>query len=236
MSKRNIWLIEVKTTFLDSLIFVLLTVALLFIAEGKVRAHLLDNVVTESLGLNSFTYTFYASATLIGIVFCLFGPFIGGKISGIDESIKLSPAFKKSPPNNPFNLNFILYKYAVHPITMLNISFGIGSLGVILGLFIVSLTSETTYKEALVFFIGYIMLFLMVLASSMLKYFWHGSECFFRQFVKSDNKYLSSRATKMFRLLAFILAAYFIYAFYQSVVLPLQKLNEESVVNISENK
>jgi len=226
LKKNNIWLIETKNTLFDSLIFTFLTALLLFPVEDGVLVYLLDNVVTESLGLNSFTYTFCASTILTGIVFCVFGPFIGGKISGIDETIGSPKVFINSPPCNPFHINFILYKYVVHPLTMLNISFGTGSLGVILGVLLVSFKLENSCSATLLFLYGYIMLFPLVLVSRMLKYFWHGNEHIYRPFFAKDKEQLSLKAVRAFRALAFVLAGVFLCIGYTEIVVPLQNVDE----------
>lgn len=231
MKKNNIWLTEAKNTLFDSLIFTLLTTLLLLPVEDGVLVYLLDNVVTESLGLNSFTYTFCASTILTGIVFCAFGPFVGGKISGIDETIGSPKVFIASPPCNPFNINFILYKYVVHPLTMLNISFGTGSLGVILGVLLVSLKLEDSCSATLVFLSGYIMLFPLVLVSRMLKYFWHGNEYIYRPFFAKDKEQLSLRAVRSFKALALVLSLVFLCVGYTEIVIPLQNVDENGNLN-----
>ena len=98
-------------TFLGSFIFAAFTIILLFTASEESLGFLLEDVVSESLGLNSFIITFLASIFLTGLVFALFGPFITGPATRESFRAKPSKIWVRCLPWNPLNLNFKLYHY-----------------------------------------------------------------------------------------------------------------------------
>lgn len=117
-------------TLKGTALFVLITVVTYLIVPAKLRDATLEAISLENLSINTFLITFFLSLAGVCIAFFAVGP--------LKESYLISCS-RCEPKQNEHSWNARFYRYLFQYINEFNISVGVGSLGVIFGLTVLSL-------------------------------------------------------------------------------------------------
>lgn len=115
----------IPDTLKDTALFFLITVGTYYIVPAQFRDATLDKISLENLSVNTFLMTFFLSFAGVLIAFFVVGP--------LKESYLVSCSQCK-PKQNEHSWNARFYRYLFQHINEFNVSVGVGSLGVIIGL------------------------------------------------------------------------------------------------------
>lgn len=158
---------EVKEVLLDTLIFTVLALGIMALTPKRYFDIAVRDVVKESLGANSFLLTFGVSIFLLAICFLFWGPYIQEKKAADFDSLE---KLNTRRSDKFIKWNRRSYKYLFFDVNQFNISFGLGSLGVLMAFNIWTLFVEKNFEAAINVSLAWFLLLLLVIAAKQLKH------------------------------------------------------------------